>query len=72
MRTAATFKQADFERAVKAARASGLDIYRTEVAKDGRIILVHQPIASSDDLTPPAEMDGRNEWDDYLNEHAQK
>ena len=51
-RTPATFKQADFERAVKAARACGLDIVRSEIGKDGRIILVHTdspPLAVEDD-----------------------
>lgn len=40
-KTCATFKQADLVRAVKAARAAGLEIARTEIAPDGRIILVH-------------------------------
>ena len=40
-RTAATFKQSDLVRAVKAARACGLEVMRTEIAADGRIVLVH-------------------------------
>lgn len=40
-RTPATFKQADFERAVKAAIACKLPIVRTEIAKDGTIVLIH-------------------------------
>ena len=40
-RTPATFKQADLVRAVKAALACGLDVVRTEIAADGRIVLVH-------------------------------
>lgn len=43
MKTAATFKQADLERAVRAARACDLPIHRTEIDRDGRIILVHSP-----------------------------
>jgi hypothetical protein len=42
-RTPATFKQADIVRAVKAARACGLDVVRTEIGPDGRIVIVHQP-----------------------------
>lgn len=49
-RTPATFKQADLERAVKAARACDLPIVRTEISKDGTIVLVHdkatQPVKS--------------------------
>jgi hypothetical protein len=44
-RTPATFKQADLTRAVKAARACGLAIERTEITADGRIILVHHKSA---------------------------
>ena len=40
-RTPATFKQADMVRAVKAARAAGLDVARTEIAPDGTIRLIH-------------------------------
>ena len=40
-RTAASFKVADLERAVKGARNVGLPILRTEVTKDGKIILIH-------------------------------
>lgn len=35
------FRQADYVRAVKAARAAELDIHRTEIHPDGRIVLVH-------------------------------
>lgn len=50
-RTPATFKQADLERAVKAARACDLPIVRTEISKDGTIVLVHHKsmqVAESD------------------------
>ena len=40
-RAVATFKHADIVRAVRAARAAGLDVTRTEIAPDGRIVLVH-------------------------------
>lgn len=41
-RTPSAFKQTDIMRAVKAARAVGLDVMRTEIAPDGRIIIVHK------------------------------
>jgi hypothetical protein len=40
-RTPATFKSADVTRAVKAVRAGGLDVVRTEIAPDGTIRLIH-------------------------------
>lgn len=40
-RTPATFKQADLVRAVKAVRACGLDVVKTEIGPDGRIIIHH-------------------------------
>lgn len=46
-RTVATFKHADLVRAVKAARAAGLEVTRTEIAPDGRIVLVHKADASA-------------------------
>ncbi|GGE24919.1 hypothetical protein GCM10011390_50460 [Aureimonas endophytica] len=41
------FRQTDYVRAVKAARAAGLEIYRTEIHPDGRITLRHTPEAIS-------------------------
>jgi hypothetical protein len=40
--TARSFRQADYVRAVKAARAAGLAVERTEIALDGRIVLIHK------------------------------
>jgi hypothetical protein len=62
--TPKTFKQADLERAIRAARACDLPILRSEVTKDGRIILVHfdgaaAGIASNDNSAA-------NEWDRYF------
>lgn len=53
-RTPATFRQADYVRAVKAARASGLDVVRSEIGPDGRIILVH---SAEKDAAPESEFD---------------
>lgn len=40
-RAPATFKQADLVRAVKAARTCGLKVLRTEITRDGTIVLFH-------------------------------
>jgi hypothetical protein len=45
-RAPATFKQADLVRAVKAALAAGLVVERTEITRDGRIVLVHKADAA--------------------------
>ena len=61
-----TFKQADLERAIRAARACNLPIFRSEITKDGRIILIH-----FDTTTAPAAVandDAPNVWDTYFNE----
>jgi hypothetical protein len=52
-RTPPTFKQADLVRALKAARASGLAVMRTEISPDGRIIIHHSntgPIEPEDEF----------------------
>lgn len=36
------FKQSDIVRAVKAARAVGMDVERVEIAPDGRIVVVQR------------------------------
>lgn len=48
----ATFKQADLTRAVKAARAAGLDVARTEIMPDGTIRLIHSAEVTSTPATP--------------------
>ena len=48
------FSQADVERAFKAALACGLAVLRTEIARDGRIVMVHHPDALSE---PVNELD---------------
>lgn len=40
-RTQASFRQTDLQRAVKAALACNLPIHRTEISRDGTIVLVH-------------------------------
>jgi hypothetical protein len=40
-RTPATFRQSDVVRAVKAVQGCGLAVVRTEIAPDGRIVLIH-------------------------------
>lgn len=61
-RTAATFKQADVQRLIQAAKACDLPIARIEVDKDGKIILVH---GASD-----APVETGSELDVWLNRNA--
>jgi len=42
-RSAGHFRQSDITRAIKAAVAGGLAVSRTEIAPDGRIVLIHAP-----------------------------
>lgn len=44
----ATFTQADVTRAAKALRAAGLDVVRTEIAPDGKLVFVHNQETISD------------------------
>jgi hypothetical protein len=58
------FKQTDLTRALKGARAAGMEVARIEIEKDGRIVVVPgkttgQPEA--DDST----MSQSNPWDTY-------
>lgn len=41
-----TFRQADLVRAIRASRKGGLEIARTEIGPDGRIILFHAAAAA--------------------------
>jgi len=52
-RRAATFRQADVTKAVKAVAAAGVEIQRIEVARDGKIVIVTgkaEPAAPQDEL----------------------
>lgn len=68
---AKTFKQADLERAIRAARACSLPIFRSEVTKGGRIILVHFDTSA---VTTQAANDesAQNEWDNYFDAKGQE
>jgi uncharacterized protein GlcG (DUF336 family) len=58
------FKQSDVTRAVKAARAAGLNVGRIEIDPSGRIVLVSQ-----NDNAPPAET-AFDQWKAWKNAHA--
>jgi hypothetical protein len=54
------FRQTDLTRALKGARAAGIEIERFEIDKDGKIVVVAQKSPES----PRDGEDVRNEWDD--------
>jgi hypothetical protein len=63
-RTAARFKQSDVTRALRAARAAGLDVSGYEIDPfTGRIIV---STASPNNGSKPVEEEGVNEWDKVL------
>ena len=68
--TPKTFKQADLERAIRAARACDLPVLRSEVTKDGRIILVHFDTIEETRLRTTIWKP--NEWDTYFNEDGKE
>lgn len=60
-RGAATFRQRDAEALIRAVKAAGEQVYRVEVGKDGRIII----ITSRENAEPPAPA---NPWDEVFDE----
>lgn len=56
-RGAATFKQSDLTRALKAARDAGVTIARVEIDKAGKIVVIAGTPKNDDDRG------GENEWD---------
>ena len=60
-RGASTFKQTDVTRALKAARAAGLEVERVEIDKSGKIIVVTGK--------PPVHELAVNPWDEVLHEN---
>lgn len=71
-RTPATFKASDLTRAVKAARAGGVEVTRIEITKDGRIVLVQAPGVESSETMQKIDSTLANEWDDFLNAQAKE
>jgi hypothetical protein len=62
------FRQSDLTRALKAARAAGIEIARFEIEKDGKIVVVPgKPIEA-----PGNEKPERNEWDEVYDAHSTK
>jgi hypothetical protein len=55
------FRQCDVERAIKAARAAGLEVARVEIHKDGKIVVI---------AGRPTDALERNDLDKWLGEHA--
>ena len=53
-------RQTDLTRALKGARAAGIEIERFEIDKDGKIVVVAEKSPES----PRDGEDERNEWDD--------
>jgi len=51
-RSPASFKQADLARAMKAVRAAGFEVARTDILPDGTIRLIHKAEVASDPATP--------------------
>lgn len=60
------FRQHDVTRAIKAARAAGIEIGQIEIDKDGKIVIVPKIAAT------PDRADTDNEWDEVLTHGASK
>jgi hypothetical protein len=51
-RAPSTFRQQDVTRAIRAAKAAGVEIQRIEIAKDGRIVIITAAEAGHQISTP--------------------
>jgi hypothetical protein len=58
------FRQCDVERAIKAARAAGLEVARVEIHKDGKIIVITGK--------PPEAAALGDDLDKWLAKHARQ
>ena len=56
-RAASAFRQGDVTKAIRAAKAAGVDIARIEIAADGRIVII--PEVETAEIRAAEE----NEWD---------
>jgi hypothetical protein len=55
------FREADVRRAIRAARAAGIEIGRIETDNDGRVSIIPKT------TEPPAVNEPANPWDELLN-----
>ena len=63
IRAPATFRQSDITRAIRAARAAGVDIARVEVTNAGTIVIVPAAGATTAGAAQNGESAETNEWD---------
>ncbi len=59
------FRESDVKRAIKAAKAAGVEVGRIEIAPDGRIV-----VTALDKSVEGAKNDQTNELDDWLKRRA--
>jgi hypothetical protein len=58
-RAPATFRQSDLTRAIKGARAAGIDVARIEIGNDGKIVILPTQPGMALEIA-------QNEWDEVL------
>jgi hypothetical protein len=56
-RARCTFRQRDVTRAIRGARAAGIDVARIEIGNDGKIVILPTQSAAAPETA-------RNEWDE--------